>query len=99
MGLGFLTLEDSIDGVLLSGLRCLVVLCCHPLLRCHSTLRWYFFVCQRLSEARGPEDSFFSVKEKFLLPKTFTLQICLISYIAAEVANLWIAALGSSRLS
>ena len=24
--------------------RCLVVLCCHPLLRCHSTLRWYFFV-------------------------------------------------------
>ena len=35
------------------GHRCLVVLCCHPLLRCHSTLRWYFFVCQRLSEARG----------------------------------------------
>ena len=30
------------------GHRCLVVLCCHPLLRCHSTLRWYFFVCQRL---------------------------------------------------
>jgi len=26
----------------------MVVLCCHPLLRCHSTLRWYFFVCQRL---------------------------------------------------
>ena len=29
--------------------RCLVVLCYHPLLRCHSTLRWYFFVCQHLS--------------------------------------------------
>jgi len=28
--------------------RCLVALCCHPLLRCHSTLRWYFFVCQQL---------------------------------------------------
>ena len=28
--------------------RCLVVLCCHPLLRCHSTLRWYCFVCQQL---------------------------------------------------
>jgi len=28
--------------------RWLVVLCCHPLLRYHSTLRWYFFVCQEL---------------------------------------------------
>ena len=28
--------------------RCLVVLCCHPLLRWHSTLRWYFFGCQQL---------------------------------------------------
>jgi len=32
----------------MSGLRRLVVLCGHPLLRCHSTLRWYFFVCQQL---------------------------------------------------
>jgi len=39
-----------------SRVRCLVVLCCHPLLRCHSTLRWYIFVCQQLSEARGDSD-------------------------------------------
>ena len=28
--------------------RCLVALCFHPLLRCHSTVRWYFFVRQNL---------------------------------------------------
>ena len=33
--------------------RCLVVLCCHPLLRCHSTLCWYFFVCQQLCSHTG----------------------------------------------
>ena len=39
--LGCLTVRASWNTIFIISL----VSCCHPLLRCHSTLRWYFFLC------------------------------------------------------